>query len=95
MDKTNIKYSKYCVVPQCQSTLIRTPDKIFISLPAGSAKQLQKRRLWLQAMKRNIHDLSENTRGYVCQDHFNVCLMFMFKVSFDFYVIFISVGRRC
>ncbi|KAJ8978142.1 hypothetical protein NQ317_016844 [Molorchus minor] len=70
MDKA--KYSKYCLVPQCESSSIKTPGKIFISLPVGSSKNQKKRRmLWLRAMRRNTDDISENTRGFVCEDHFN------------------------
>ncbi|KAJ8986268.1 hypothetical protein NQ317_009978 [Molorchus minor] len=80
MDKA--KYSKYCLVPQCESTSIKTPGKIFISLPVGSSKNKKKRRiLWLRAMRRNTDDISENTRGFVCEDHFNVTLPIPSKQS--------------
>lgn len=63
---------KYCLVPECKSTSLRTPDKIFVSLPAANTKQKYKRKLWLNAMGRNENDLAESTRGHVCENHFNV-----------------------
>lgn len=74
METLHLKLNyKYCLVPQCKSSSIRTPGKIFISLPVGSSDKLKKRRnLWLQAMRRNKSDISKNTRGFVCEDHFNV-----------------------
>lgn len=77
--KKSAKYIKYCLVPQCPSSTIKTPHKPFVSFPVGSSNKLKiKRELWLQAMKRKEIDLSEKTRGYVCADHFNVG-MFLFS----------------
>ena len=81
MRKKDVKYSKYCLVPRCQSSSIKTPEKIFISLPVGSSTKLQKKRkLWLLAMRRNDTDISDNTRGFVCEDHFNVSVfLYLYK----------------
>lgn len=79
MEKKDIKYSKYCLVPQCQSSTIKTPEKIFVSLPVGPcAKLKKKRKLCLRAMRRNETDISENTSGFVCEDHLNVSAFLYF-----------------
>ncbi|CAG9817697.1 unnamed protein product [Phaedon cochleariae] len=70
MENDNV-YTKYCLVPQCLSSTKVSPGKIFLSLPVGSSdKNKEKRKLWLQAI--NGNDLSEKTRGFVCEDHFEV-----------------------
>ena len=66
----DISNYKYCLAPRCLSTSSKTPGKIFVSLPGP--KQLKMRKLWLKALRRNDKDLSQQTRGFVCEDHFNV-----------------------
>ncbi|CAG9823989.1 unnamed protein product [Phaedon cochleariae] len=73
MENDNV-YTKYCLVPQCLSSTKVSPGKIFLSLAVGSSdKNKEKRKLWLQAINRN--DLSEKTRGFVCEDHFEAVLL--------------------
>ncbi|XP_026677303.1 uncharacterized protein LOC113466266 [Diaphorina citri] len=58
---------KYCVVPECTSTTVATPDKLFIHVP----KDVKQRKLWLTAMRR-ADPLSNRTSAFVCEDHFNL-----------------------
>ncbi|XP_063835019.1 uncharacterized protein LOC135084212 isoform X3 [Ostrinia nubilalis] len=62
-------YYKYCIVPQCTSTSIKTPNKLFIYVPNNQ----QMRKKWLTlARKYNAHCLSTKSRMYFCEDHFNL-----------------------
>ncbi|XP_018565938.1 uncharacterized protein LOC108906964 [Anoplophora glabripennis] len=65
-DRAHRNY-KYCVVPQCASTTLRTPDKIFITLPQDPKRNL----LWQKAMRREKM-LSLKSTYHVCEDHFNL-----------------------
>lgn len=62
-------YYKYCIVPNCTSTTITTPQKIFVTLPKDKKRRLK----WQKAMKRHTF-LSENTVKFVCEDHYNVSI---------------------
>ncbi|KAL3271349.1 hypothetical protein HHI36_021835 [Cryptolaemus montrouzieri] len=65
----NPSYYKYCLVPQCKSTSIKTPNKLFIYVPNN--KQMRKK--WLKLARRDdAHSLSINSRMYFCEDHFDL-----------------------
>ncbi|KAL1493887.1 hypothetical protein ABEB36_009571 [Hypothenemus hampei] len=68
------KYSKYCLVPKCTTTSTKIIEKAFVTLPSGtrSTKSKNLRNLWLRAMGRNISDITYNTTGFVCEDHFHL-----------------------
>lgn len=67
----NFSYYKYCVVPQCKSTTIKTPNKLFIYVPNN--KQIRKK--WLKlARKDDANRLSTDSRMYFCEDHFDVSI---------------------
>ncbi|KAJ8968394.1 hypothetical protein NQ317_012231 [Molorchus minor] len=69
MEENVQKYFKYCLVPLCKSTTVKTPNKIFIRLPLNRSRRTK----WLKACQRDIHDISPNSNAlHVCQDHFNV-----------------------
>lgn len=67
----NPSYYKYCMVPQCGSTSIKTPNKLFIFVP--SKQEVRKKWLTL-ARKNNAHCFSTNSRMYFCEDHFDVSI---------------------
>ncbi|KAG5892191.1 hypothetical protein JTB14_012929 [Gonioctena quinquepunctata] len=72
-DSRELKHHKYCLVPQCKASTSKYPDMKFISLPtATSSKLRRKRKAWLLAMGRDYYDISVKTRGFVCEDHFNL-----------------------
>ncbi|KAL0828994.1 hypothetical protein ABMA28_003871 [Loxostege sticticalis] len=64
----NPSYYKYCIVPQCKSTSIKTPKKIFVFVP--SKQEVRKK--WLTLARRNdANCLSSISRIYFCEDHFD------------------------
>ncbi|KAJ8966723.1 hypothetical protein NQ317_005147 [Molorchus minor] len=65
----NSSYYKYCIVPQCKSTTIKTPNKLFIYVPNNE----QIREKWLKLARRDdVPSLSTNSRMYFCADHFDL-----------------------
>lgn len=66
MDKT---YFKYCIVPLCKNTTVKTPTKIFLRVPKDRNRRLN----WLKACRREDKDISNSSDSlHVCEDHFNV-----------------------
>ncbi|XP_046975996.1 uncharacterized protein LOC124542107 [Vanessa cardui] len=62
-------YYKYCMVPQCESTSIETPNKLFIFVPSNA----EVRKKWLNLARRNdANCLSSISRMYFCEDHFDL-----------------------
>lgn len=61
---------KWCFVPGCVSTTIKTPTKVFVSVP----KEITKRKKWVATVGRDIKDVSSASTIYCCEDHFNVSL---------------------
>ncbi|KAJ8982049.1 hypothetical protein NQ317_001744 [Molorchus minor] len=65
----NSSYYKYCIVPQCKGTTIKTPNKLFIYVPNNE----QVRKKWLKLARRDdVHSLSTNSRMYFYADHFDL-----------------------
>ncbi|KAJ8984503.1 hypothetical protein NQ317_014593 [Molorchus minor] len=55
----NSSYYKYCIVPQCKSTTIKTPNKLFIYVSNND----QIRKKWLKlATRDDVHSLSTNSK---------------------------------
>lgn len=63
---------KWCVVPQCTNTSIKTPKKMFVNIP----KNKKIREKWLKLAHRNPKDISASTNAFMCEDHFNVSKQF-------------------
>ncbi|KAK5642388.1 hypothetical protein RI129_008555 [Pyrocoelia pectoralis] len=61
------KSYKYCIVPKCRSTSVKTPNKIFITLPRDPKVRMR----WQKAMKR-VNMISNHATCFVCEDHFNL-----------------------
>lgn len=71
------KYFKYCLVPCCKNTTIKTPNKIFIRLPFDRNRRTK----WLKACRRDIRDISPNSNAlHVCEDHFNVSIEYYYLI---------------
>lgn len=71
------KCYKYCIVPGCSNTTVKTPEKIFISVPYNE----EIRKKWCDAIRRNnkiTPPLSNKTHRYCCEDHFNVSVRCFF-----------------
>lgn len=69
-DFSNIKPSrkKWCFVPRCTNTSINNPEKIFISVP----NNLQRKKRWFSAARRELKEVSIKTHFYCCEDHFKL-----------------------
>lgn len=48
---------KWCAVPACANTSIKTPEKLFLCVP----KNVKMRKKWLKLARRNPHDIVDNT----------------------------------
>ncbi|KAL1487867.1 hypothetical protein ABEB36_015517 [Hypothenemus hampei] len=59
---------KWCAVPQCENTSIKTPEKLFVNVP----RQSKMRKKWLQMAGRDPKDVKSNSHIYFCEDHFNI-----------------------
>ncbi|KAF2890425.1 hypothetical protein ILUMI_15748, partial [Ignelater luminosus] len=55
------------LVPQCTNTSIKTPEKMFVSIP----KNTKIRKKWLMLARRNPKDIAASTNAFMCEDHFN------------------------
>ncbi|CAG4963203.1 unnamed protein product [Colias eurytheme] len=64
----NFKSYKCCAVPQCTSTSIKTPNKLFVHVPN---KKLIRGK-WLKLARRNPNDVVTNSPLYFCEDHFDM-----------------------
>ncbi|KAF2888399.1 hypothetical protein ILUMI_17774 [Ignelater luminosus] len=52
---------KWCVVPQCTNTSIKTPEKMFVSIP----KNTEIRKKWLMFARRNPKDIAAISVSYI------------------------------
>lgn len=60
---------KWCIVPNCINTSIKTPEKVFVRVPRNAKQRV----LWIKAVRREQSAFSDkNTFLFVCEDHFNV-----------------------
>ncbi|KAJ8666315.1 hypothetical protein QAD02_007977 [Eretmocerus hayati] len=62
--QSNFETYKTCFVPQCRNTSVKTPDKIFLTVPKA------KRKLWFEAV--GHPDTKKMKSNYCCQDHFDL-----------------------
>nr|CAH7746888.1 unnamed protein product [Callosobruchus chinensis] len=61
--------SRYSLVPLCRSTTVKAPKKVFIRLP----QDLNRRKKWLIACRRETKDTSSNSNAlHVGKDNFNI-----------------------
>ncbi|KAJ8674902.1 hypothetical protein QAD02_019542 [Eretmocerus hayati] len=66
LQKPKNKSYQWCFVPQCTSTSIKNPDKVFFSMP----KDPSIKKKWFSAARRDGKPTKSNY--YCCQDHFNL-----------------------
>lgn len=59
---------KWCFVPGCVNTSTQNPEKVFITIP----RNLQRKKEWFRAARREIKDVSLKTQFFCCEDHFKV-----------------------
>lgn len=58
---------KWCFVPQCANTTLRTPGKLFFHVKRDE----KTRKMWFQAARRESN-VSSSSVIFCCEDHFNV-----------------------
>lgn len=83
----NSKFYKCCAVPQCASTTIKTPEKIFIHVPRSG----DGRKKWLQLARRDTALVAPKSKMYFCEDHFDVSsdnYLFIFLLKVIIYQVF-------
>lgn len=78
----SVKQNKWCFVPRCESTSIRTPNKIFITVP----RNFEYKKKWFKAARRDMP--KSKTVFFCCEDHFDVSATHfkVFKCSVIFLV---------
>ncbi|KAH9628608.1 hypothetical protein HF086_010342 [Spodoptera exigua] len=59
---------KWCTVPECKNTSIKTPEKIFVSVPTNP----KRRKMWLQLARRDPKNVLSHTNIFMCEDHFDM-----------------------
>ncbi|XP_061724443.1 uncharacterized protein LOC133530526 isoform X3 [Cydia pomonella] len=64
----NIKVYKYCAVPQCKNTSIKTPNKLFVHVPKNKTTRYK----WLKLAKRDPTKTLPTSNLYFCEDHFDM-----------------------
>lgn len=62
---------RWCAVPQCNNTSIKTPNKLFINVPMKK----KVRNTWLSLARRDPAAISDNSVIYFCEDHFDVSIL--------------------
>lgn len=74
----------WCAVPECKNTSVKTPDKLWIQVPTD----LNIRKTWFKLARRDPTQLSEKSRLYFCEDHFDVSIIPIHYLS----KIFLTIG---
>lgn len=59
---------KSCLVPGCTNTTVKTPEKLFVSVP----KRPVIRKVWLKLARRNPYKLADDSTIFLCEDHFDM-----------------------
>ncbi|XP_023951319.2 uncharacterized protein LOC112055435 [Bicyclus anynana] len=59
---------RWCAVPQCTNTSIKTPKKLFIQVP----RKENIRNTWLKLARRDSANIAPSSVLYFCEDHFDL-----------------------
>ncbi|KAF5281935.1 hypothetical protein FQR65_LT14461 [Abscondita terminalis] len=59
---------KWCIVPECTNTSIKTPDKVFLSVPSDE----KRKKTWFQIIRRDYRSVKPSSVLFICEDHFNL-----------------------
>ncbi|XP_018569395.1 uncharacterized protein LOC108909508 [Anoplophora glabripennis] len=59
---------KWCFIPKCTNTSVKTPSKIFVTVPVAP----KRRENWFAAARRNVTEVSPTSAVYCCEDHFDL-----------------------
>lgn len=60
---------KYCIVPWCFNSTVKTPDKLFFYVPEDP----KMRKKCMTAVKR-VDAIGPKTKAHCCEDHFDVSI---------------------
>lgn len=71
--RSDMPARKWCFVPKCTNTSIKTPLKTFVTVP----KAPEIRAKWFTAARRNVKEVSPTSAVYCCEDHFDVSFYFI------------------
>lgn len=78
---------RWCIVPNCKNTTLKTPEKLFNRVP----NDFHMGNIWLELSGRDPSKLSTKSLLHLCEDHFNVsiyrflCRVVMLKSTLLFY----------
>lgn len=75
----NSNVYRWCAVPQCNNTSIKTPNKLFINVPITK----KVRNTWLNLARRDPVIISPNSVLYFCEDSSLVSISILAIVSLD------------
>lgn len=74
----NSKVYKWCAVPQCANTSLKTPNKLFVYVPNNKTIRYK----WLNLARRDQTAIKLNSPIYFCKDHFDVSF---YSISYILY----------
>lgn len=87
----NSKVYKWCAVPQCDNTSIKTPNKLFVFVP--HKKTIRDK--WLKLARRDSTAILPSTHLYFCEDHFDVSFTLFCRFENSTYVVqWSSLGSK-
>lgn len=72
----NTNVYRWCAVPQCSNTSVKTPNKLFIQAPMKK----KVRNMWLNLARREPTAISPKSILYFCEDHFDVSIYFIYYI---------------
>ncbi|XP_077257686.1 uncharacterized protein LOC143894887 [Temnothorax americanus] len=75
---------KWCFVPKCTNTSIKTPNKIFLTMP----RDIKHRKTWMKMARRDDVADPPTSCLFCCEDHFNL------QEDIDNYCRFKIMGGR-
>ncbi|XP_048000118.1 uncharacterized protein LOC125237175 isoform X1 [Leguminivora glycinivorella] len=64
----NAKVYKWCAVPQCTNSSLKTPDKVFVYVPNEKTMRFK----WLTLARRDPKAINVDSSIYFCEDHFDL-----------------------
>ncbi len=72
----NSESYRVCFVPKCTNTTVKTPDKLFFSMPMD----MKVRKKWFQLARRE-DPIGKINKYYCCEDHFKVSRNIFYNIK--------------
>ncbi|KAL0882265.1 hypothetical protein ABMA27_000796 [Loxostege sticticalis] len=79
---------RYCIVQECKNTSIKTPGKLWITVPSETII----RKTWLRLAQRDPESLLTVTQIYFCEDHFDTC--FTLGIVNFMHLVLVAFSKR-